>query len=308
MQNKNLIIICGPTGIGKTELAVKLALKYDGEIISADSMQVYKYMDIATAKPDEEILRKVKHYLISIIEPSESFSAYKFKELASYAIEEIYNKNKLPFIVGGTGLYINALVYGLSDAPPADLKLREKLKNLAKEKGLLFLYEKLKKLDPEYAEKISKNDPVRIIRALEVYEKTKIKFSEFCKKHNKTPNYNCLWIGLNQNRKELYEKINKRTEDMFKKGLIDETKKLLAMGINEELLRNKVIGYSDVIDYLNGKITLQQAIENVKRKTRNYAKRQLTWFKKEKNINWFSPHQINEIESIINNWLKINKN
>jgi len=304
IRNKILIIICGPTAVGKTELSIKLALKFNGEIISADSMQFYKYMNIGTAKPDNYVLSKVKHYMIDICEPGEDFSAYNFINMAEKYIKEIYMKDKIPFIVGGTGLYIRSLIYGLSDAPGADKSIRDKLKNIALKEGLQFLYEKLKIIDPSYAEKISPNDYIRIIRALEVYEKRGLPFSYFCDKHIKNPKYNALKIGLILPRKILYEKINKRTDDMIKNGLIEETKNLIQKGISKEFLKRKAIGYADIIDYLEGKISIEKAIENIKKKTRNYAKRQLTWFKKEKDIKWFSPDNIFEIEKLIENWLK----
>ena len=302
MNKKPLIIICGPTASGKSELAVRLA-KDIGEIISADSMQVYKFMDIGTAKPDKELLNSVKHYLIDVITPDKDFSAYEFITRAEKIIKTLYQQKKTPFIVGGTGLYIRALVYGLSDAPGRDPKIREKLKNIAKEKGLGFLYQRLKKIDTIYADKISPNDPIRIIRALEVYEKTGIPFSKFCEKHIKNPRYDALWIGINLERKKLYERINRRTEMMFEKGFIDETKKLLEMGYSEDIIKKRGIGYDDVIDYIQGKITLETAIKNVQKKTRHYAKRQLTWFRKEKNIKWFQPDQIDKIKELINNWI-----
>lgn len=302
MYRKPLIIICGPTASGKSELAVRLA-KEIGEIISADSMQVYKFMDIGTAKPEKKLLNSVKHYMIDVITPDRDFSAYEFITRAERIIKSLYKRKKIPFIVGGTGLYIQALIYGLSDAPGRDIELREKLKNIAKEKGLSFLYKRLGRVDPIYAEKVSPNDPVRIIRALEVYEKTGIPFSKFCKEHIKNPRYDALWIGINLERKKLYDRINRRTEMMFEKGFIDETKKLLEMGYSDVIIKKRGIGYEDVIDYIQGKITLASAIKNVQKKTRHYAKRQLTWFRKEKNIKWFQPEQVDKIQELINNWI-----
>jgi len=303
VNKKPLIIICGPTSSGKTEISVKLAVKI-GEIISADSMQVYKYMDIGTAKPEKKLLNIVKHYMIDIITPDKDFSACEFKTRAERIINDLYKRKKIPFVVGGTGLYIRALIYGLSDAPGRDPVLRKRLKELTDSKGIKYLYEKLKEVDPQYATKISPNDSIRIIRALEVYKLTGTPFSKFCEAHIKIPQYNALWIGLNIERKKLYEKINQRTEKMFQNGLVDETKRLLDMGYSEDIIKKRGIGYSDVIDYLQGKISLETAIENVKKKTRHYAKRQLTWFRKEKDIKWFSPQQFNEIQELIERWIE----
>ena len=247
-------------------------------------MQVYKFLDIGTAKPDNKLLKRVKHHLINVVEPDVDFSAYDFICRAKPIINKIHNKNIIPFVVGGTGLYIRSLVYGLSEAPGKNEEIRKKLENIQAQKSLNFLYEKLHKIDPDYAGIIKNTDRIRIIRALEVYYLTGKPLSGFFNKHDKQENYNTLWIGLKQPRKILYERINQRTEKMFQPGLIRETKNLLDKGYSQNILERKGIGYKEVLDYINNKITLKEAIEETKKKTRNYAKRKMTWIRKEKNI------------------------
>ncbi len=297
-----LIIICGATAIGKTRIAVSLA-EGRGEIISADSMQVYKFLDIGTAKPDNLLLKRVNHHLISIVEPDIDFSAYDFICRAKKIIRQIYKKRKIPFVVGGTGLYIRSLINGLSEAPGKNEVLRKKLENIQKQKSLNFLYQKLHKIDPDYAGIIKNTDKIRIIRALEVYYITGQPLSFFLNKQDKQKKYEALWIGLNQPREILYAHINQRTEKMFQQGLIQETKSLLEKGYPQNILKRKGIGYNEVLDYINNKITLEEAIEETKKKTRNYAKRQMTWFRKEKEIKWFQPEEIEKIKKYINSWL-----
>ncbi len=305
MKNKNraIIIICGPTAIGKTDISVKLA-KNRGEIISADSMQVYRFMDIGTAKPDNSLLKQVKHHLIDVIDPDEEFSAYRFKSEAEKIIDNLYSEKKMPFIVGGTGLYIRALVYGMSEAPGKNKRIRDRLMGLLENKGVNYLYQRLYKIDPVYADKISSSDRVRILRALEVYEISGVPFSRYNQLHKKEPRYNLLWIGLNMDREKLYMNINRRTEKMFENGFVDETKKLLKMGFSKEIISRRGIGYIDVIKYLDKEITLEEAIANVQKKTRNYAKRQMTWFRKEKLVKWMSAENFEEIKSEVEYWIK----
>ncbi len=302
MNRIPLVIICGPTAVGKSRAAVSLAEGL-GEIISADSMQVYKYLDIGTAKPEKELLKRVKHHLINIVKLDNDFTAYDFIKRAKLIIEQIYKKNMIPFVVGGTGMYIRSLVYGLSEAPGRDEVFRKKMENMLKQKGPEMLYEKLKKIDPEYAVQIKANDRVRIIRALEVYHSTGKVFSYFFKKHDRKENYNTLWIGLDQPREVLYERINKRTEYIYTNGLLEETKKLLEKGYSEDILKRKGIGYTEALDYIHNRMTYEQAVEETKKKTRNYAKRQLTWFRKEKKIKWFQPEEIDKMKKSIKRFI-----
>ncbi len=294
---KKVVAIVGPTGVGKSELAVFLGEKLNGEIINFDSIQFYKELNIGTAKPEEEERKKVPHHLYDLLELDEEFNAAKFVEIADKLIEEIWRRGKLPILVGGTGLYLRALEYGLF---PIEIpkQIRERVRSEA-EKDLSSLYERLKSLDPEYAKKISPRDRVRITRALEVIYISGRPFSEF---HKENPffgkkRYNIIKIGLNLPRKKLYKKINLRVIKMIEKGWIDEVKALLEKGYSPSLKPFKAIGYKYIIQHLQGKISLDKAIRFIQRDTRHYAKRQLTWFKKETDIYWFSPE---EKEKILN--------
>ncbi len=298
MKKKSIIIISGPTGIGKSKLAVDLASS-KGEIVSADSMQVYKYLDMGTAKPEEQLTQKVKHHLISIIEPNQDYSAYQFEQDADKTINEILSRHKVPLIVGGTGLYIRSLIYGLSKAPGKDPMVRHSLHDQLKRKGIDYLFQQLKKVDPEYTNIINPKDTTRIIRALEVYQISKQPFSRYRKEHKKERKYNILWIGLQRSREELYHIINERTKHMYQAGLIEETKQLIQRGFQKFLEQKKAIGYLETIDYINNLITLEQAIALTSQKTRQYAKRQMTWFRKEKEIQWFHPDEFEKIKHTI---------
>ncbi|MDD5066162.1 MAG: tRNA (adenosine(37)-N6)-dimethylallyltransferase MiaA [bacterium] len=301
MEKKPIIIISGPTGVGKSRLAVELAQE-KGEIISADSMQVYKYLDIGTAKPEADLLNRVEHHLISVIEAEADYSAFQFMTDAHRLIDEIIHRGKVPFIVGGTGLYIRSLVYGLSNAPGQDRTVRKELNGLMEEHGLGFLYDRLRVVDPVSYSRISRNDRSRIIRALEVYHLTGKPFSGFIETHQRSVQYHHLWIGLTRPREELYSLINQRTREMYDQGLVDETKELLRKGYTKDCLSKKGIGYSEAISFLNHELSLEQAREITARKTRNYAKRQMTWFKKEKGIRWFDPDKTDEIRECIDQW------
>lgn len=291
MKEKNdLFILIGPTAIGKTSLSIELAQKLDGEIISADSMQIYKYMDIGSAKINKEEMKGIPHYLIDIILPNEEFTVANFKDNATSLIKDINNKNKLPIVVGGTGLYINSLVYDLkfTEVSPNE-DIRNDLEYLANKNGNEYLHQELQKIDKNSAAKISINDRKRIIRAIEIYKITKIPMSE----HNenfRTPinTYNLTMIGLNIDRAKLYDRINQRVDMMVNQGLIEEVKKLISMGYNKELVSMQGIGYKEIIMFLEGSLSLEQAINLIKQGTRNYAKRQLTWFKRDDRIKWFN--------------------
>ena len=294
-MKEKIIAIVGPTGVGKSELAVFLGEHLNGEIINFDSIQFYKELNIGTAKPNEEERKKVPHHLYDLLNLDEEFNAAKFIKITDNLIKEIWERGKIPILVGGTGLYLRALEYGLF---PIEIpqEIREKIRKLA-EKNLSSLYEELKKLDPEYAKKISPKDKIRITRALEVIYTSGRPFSEF---HKKNPffgkkRYNIIKIGLNLPRKELYEKINLRVMKMIEKGWVEEVKKLLEKGYSPELKPFKAIGYKYIIQHLQGKILLDKAIELIQRDTRHYAKRQLTWFKKESDIYWFSPKEKEKI-------------
>lgn len=296
---ENLVIITGPTGIGKTELSLELAKKYKGEIISSDSMQIYKKLNIGTAKIDLD-KTSIPHHMIDIIEPSDNFTVADFKSSAKKIITDINNRGGLPFLVGGTGLYINSLVYNLdfTETEP-DYEYRDELREILEEEGSEFLYEKLQDQDRNMAEKIHKNNGQRIIRALEILKNGNKKGDNFREENN---DYNLIYIGLNMDRAKLYEKINQRVDKMIDLGLIDEVKNLL----DEELDRNsqslKAIGYKEVISYLDGEIDFDEMVDLIKKNSRHYAKRQLTWFRRDKRIKWFD-RESDAILSDIKNYI-----
>jgi len=282
-----MILILGTTASGKGRLAFELAKKTGAEIISVDSMKVYRRMDIGTAKPPKEIREAINYHLIDAAEPSESFSVGRFVELANQAIKDIKQRGRPIVAVGGTALYIKALLFGLFDGPGADENIRTKLRLRAQNEGPAGLHDQLKTVDPAAAERINPNDARRIIRALEVYELTARPISTFQHQWNE-PNTKNNWtiIGLRREKAEQGKRINARTKKMIEAGLVDETKSLLA---EEKPLSKQAacaIGYAEIIDYLNGRTTLQEAIERIKINTRKLAKSQRTWFKTFKNINW----------------------
>ncbi|KPJ99854.1 MAG: hypothetical protein AMK71_09020 [Nitrospira bacterium SG8_35_4] len=279
-----VIIILGPTGVGKTGLSILIAKALQTEIISADSMLVYKHMDIGTAKPSAEELNAVPHHLIDILSPSETFSAGQFRERASDIIHSLHSRDKIPLIVGGTGLYIRSLTQGLFEGPGADDSLREILRAEERKMGSGFLYNKLHALDPEAARKIDKNDQRRLIRALEVSLKSRRGISELRRKSTLPLHYDFIKIGLARDRKELYPMIEQRVDRMLQSGLLDETKRLIAFSPGRTALQ--ALGYKEIMLFMNGTVTLTEAVRLTKKRTKEYAKRQFTWFKKEPDIHW----------------------
>ena len=284
---KKVIAIVGPTAVGKTSLSIRLAKRFDGEIISGDSMQIYKGMDIGTSKITEEEKEDIPHYMLDIRNPGEDFSVAQFKTLVQQHIKDITERNLLPFIVGGTGLYIKSVLYDydFSDRK-RDPAITKRLETFVREKGVLPLYEKLKKIDPYQAEKIHPNNYRRVIRALEIYETTGMTMSEYHKQQKSEPIYDYLLIGLTMERSILYEKINKRVDEMIDLGLVEEVKELIDQNL-EDSQAMKAIGYKEFIPYFKGEQSLEQSIQLLKRNTRRYAKRQLTWFKNKMNVEWF---------------------
>ena len=300
---ENLVIITGPTGIGKTELSLELAKKYKGEIISSDSMQIYKKLNIGTAKIDLD-KTSIPHHMIDIIEPSDNFTVADFKSSARKIITDINNRGGLPFLVGGTGLYINSLVYNLdfTETEP-DYEYRDELREILEEEGSEFLYEKLQDQDRDMAEKIHKNNGQRIIRALEILKSGNKKGDNF-REENK--DYNLIYIGLNMDRAKLYEKINQRVDKMIDLGLVDEVKNLLDEGLDKNSQSLKAIGYKEVISYLDGEIDFDEMVDLIKKNSRHYAKRQLTWFRRDKRIKWFDRESdtiLSDIENYIDSRL-----
>lgn len=294
-----LLVIVGPTAVGKTNTAVRIAKKYSGEVVSADSMQIYKYMDIGTAKPTAAEKDGIKHHLIDIVEPDEEYSVSDFKEDAQQIIKKIYSNKKLPILAGGTGLYIKAVVdnYYFSEAS-VDRDFRNKMKHAAMDKGNEYVFNKLKKVDPVSAQRIHPNDTKRIIRALEVYHQTGKPISYYEAKTKNTPSpYNAEIIGLYMPREILYERINKRVDIMIERGLVKEVKKLVEKGYDENLNSMKGLGYQQIIKYLKGEYTLDEAIKIIKRDTRRFAKRQFTWFRRDKRIYWINPLEVDPLEA-----------
>ncbi|MDI6602474.1 MAG: tRNA (adenosine(37)-N6)-dimethylallyltransferase MiaA, partial [Thermoanaerobacteraceae bacterium] len=289
--------------VGKSDLALEFASKVKGEIISADSMQIYKLMNIGTAKPDINARCRVNHHLIDLIYPDEDYSVALFKKDAEEAIELIYKKGKLPIMVGGTGLYVNSITnkVNYSETGP-DYNLREYLDNISNEKGIAYLFNMLGKIDPVTAARIEVNDKKRIIRALEVYYKTGYPISYYKEISGNVPNdmYNILIFGLIMDRNKLYSKIEKRVDTMMKNGLIEEVEMLLSLGYDEYLNSMQAIGYKQIIGYLKGRSSLEEAVQLIKRDTRRYAKRQLTWFRRDKRIEWFDLDKLNK-EGVVKN-------
>jgi len=299
----NVIVIVGPTASGKTKISIELAKDIKGEIISADSMQVYKYMDIGTAKADEKERAGIRHYLIDEVYPDEEFSVARFQQLALKYIDEILQKGKVPIVVGGTGLYINSLIYNINFSETiSDWELREKLKKEAEEKGNEYLHQKLREIDPEAASRIHVNDVKRIIRAIEVFKYTNkpISYHQEISRLN-PPKHKFLIIGLTMDRKKLYDRINRRVDLMLERGLVDEVKKLASMGYDKNSVAMQGLGYKEILAYLRGEMSLEDAIYSLKRDTRRYAKRQMTWFRRIENVHWIDLDKCEREEEILKN-------
>ena len=302
-MNNQLVTIIGPTAIGKTDLAIKIAEFYKTEIVSADSRQFYRELNIGTAKPSSSELSKIKHHLINNKSIHEQYNINDFEKDAIESINSIFKKNKVAVLVGGSGLFINSVLYGLDEIPEIDENIRNSLYSDMDSLGIKTLQEKLKLLDPNSYENIDIDNPRRLIRALEVTIGSGKPYSSFLKKTKKTRNFNVITIGLNQDRAELYEKINARVDNMIKDGLIDEVKGLLEL---KNLKTLNTIGYSEVFKYIDGVYSKDECINEIKKNTRRYAKRQLTWFKSIENVKWVSPNYdlkdvLNHIERLINN-------
>lgn len=292
---ENLLIITGPTGIGKTEISLKLANKYKGEIISSDSMQIYKKLDIGTAKVDLD-KTDIPHHMVDILEAHENFSVADFKIKAKEIISDINRRGDLPILVGGTGLFINSIVYNLDfTETKADYEYRDELRKILEEKGSEFLYNKLFNLNKDMAAKIHPNNGQRIIRALEILKSGNEKENNF---RQENEDYNLVFIGLNMDRERLYERINSRVDKMIELGLVDEVRSLLDQGLNKNSQSLKAIGYKEVISYLEGEIEYSEMIDLIKKNSRHYAKRQLTWFRRDGRIKWFDRESDNLLEEI----------
>lgn len=284
MEKKSLVVLTGPTAVGKTKLSIELAKRINGEIISADSMQIYKYMDIGTAKIKKEEMEDVRHYLVDELEPTEEFHIVKFQKMAKAAMEEIWSRGKNPILVGGTGFYIQSIVYDIDFSTEREKDgYRKELEQLAKERGAIWLHEKLQKVDPLSAKKIHPNNIKKVIRALEYYKENQVPISAHNKEQmQKESPYQFVYFVLNRDRKVLYERIDKRVDLMIKEGLLEEVKGLKERGYTKDLVSMQGLGYKEILDYLEGECSLEDAIYRLKRDTRHFAKRQLTWFRRER--------------------------
>ncbi|OEU74433.1 MAG: tRNA (adenosine(37)-N6)-dimethylallyltransferase MiaA [Desulfuromonadales bacterium C00003093] len=300
----NVIVICGPTALGKTAVALELARVFNGEIIGADSMQIYRYMDIGTAKPTPYEQASIPHHMIDIVDPDESFSAMQYAKMAHEEIMKLHAQGITPFVVGGTGFYIKALVHGLFMARPVDTDIRMRLKEEAAVHGAVSLHKRLSKCDPDAAERIHPNDTYRIIRALEIYETTGKSISKYHSEHGFADRQlKVLKIGLHINRNLLYDRINRRVDAMIEAGLVDEVKGLLGMGYSENLKSMQSIGYRHMVDFIKGRLSWDETLRTLKRDTRRYAKRQMTWFRSDSEIVWREAEQLSDIRGLIKDFL-----
>jgi tRNA dimethylallyltransferase len=306
VKKDKLVFIFGPTGAGKSELACEAARDI-GEIISVDSMQVYKGLDLGTAKPSSDMMESVRHHLISVVSPDYRFSAGDFKKRVLTIIPDVYKRRKIPFLVGGTGLYFRAIEHDLMDVPPADLKMREALyRDEERCKGAL--YERLEKLDPAAASFLHPNDTLRIVRALEVFYRSGTRFSEYIdneKGKRRSKRFEILKIGLSQERGSLYEKLESRCRKMIESGLAREVSNLLGSGVTEKYPSMKGLGYSHFVQNIKGCVSHDETVKLFIRDTRRYAKRQLTWFRKEKDTRWFEPYDSDVVRRLVESFFEL---
>ena len=296
-DDRRIIAVAGPTASGKTEYAIKIAEAVGGEIISCDSMQIYKFMDIGSAKPTSEERARVKHWLVDEIDPREEFSVALYRDLAKGCIEDIFSRGKIPMICGGTGLYLNSLLYDMDfSGTEKDEELRQTLMDEAELFGPEFVHKKLEAIDPAKASAIHPNNVKKVIRALEgAMRGTGV--GDLSKLREKTSDYGVLLIGINRDRAELYDRINRRVDIMVSEGLFEEVESLLEMGLQEEDISMKGIGYKEVIAYFDGLCTKEEAIDNIKKNTRHFARRQMTWFRRYEDMHWFNISELGEEEA-----------
>ena len=304
---KDLIVLTGPTAVGKTSLSIALAKAVDGEIISADSMQVYKYMNIGTAKITEEEKCGIPHFLIDELEPDEEFNVTIFKNKVMGYIEDIKSRGKVPIIVGGTGFYIQSVIYDINfNEYGDDSKVRKKYEAMAETIGKSELHKKLALVDREYADSVSENNVKKVVRALTFFEMTGEKLSEHNKRERERRSpFDFAYFVLTMDRKKLYERIDKRVDLMFDMGLVEEVKALMAKGYDKSLVSMQGIGYKEVIDYLSGKTSLEECIDIIKRDTRHFAKRQLTWFKREKVVTYIDKDEFDAEDKCLKEMLRV---
>lgn len=298
--NKYLIVVTGPTASGKTALSIALAKAFQTEVISADSRQFFKEMQIGTARPTAEELEGIKHHFLGHISIHDYYNAGMFEKDALEELDTIFETKNVAIVCGGSGMYVNALCYGLDELPKQDEELRLELEELMKQKGIEALQEKLKALDPEYYKMVDLQNPHRLMRAIEVCINTGIPYSQLRKGEKKKRNFKILKIGIDWPREKLYERINQRVDLMFEQGLVEEVKKLIPF---KNINALQTVGYRELFDYFEGKYTLEEAKELIKQNTRRFAKRQLTWFRKDKEIKWFKPEEINSIISYLQTFI-----
>lgn len=287
-HSNTIIAVAGPTAVGKTKFAIMLAQEFDGEVVSCDSMQLYKFMDIGSAKPTPDEMSMAKHHLVDIIDPRDDFSVAQYQKLAKTAINDILNRGKTPIISGGTGLYLNSLLYDMDfSSVPGDNSYRDELTKIAEEKGSGVLHKLLEEQDPNAAAEIHPNNTKKVIRALERLKEGEGQIKQFRDINRETEDYNVILIGLTRDRSELYDRINKRVEMLMDSGLLDEVKGLANMGLTKENISMKGIGYKELMDHLEGFSTLEAAVDTIQKNTRHYAKKQLTWFRRYDKMKWF---------------------
>ncbi|MGE5350866.1 MAG: tRNA (adenosine(37)-N6)-dimethylallyltransferase MiaA [Acidobacteriota bacterium] len=297
-MERKVAVILGPTASGKTRVAISLAKNLDSEVLSADSRQVYRFLDIGTAKPSVNELDEVKHHFIGTLNPDEDFNVSRFEEDAIGIIRSLHNENKIPVVAGGSGLYIKALVEGISTTAQTDDDLRLELKTKLDTFGREFLYEELKKVDPKAASAMLPQNYKRVMRALEVFHLTGRSILDHHQEYERNLDFQFLQFGLNWDREILYKNIENRVDDMIQSGLVDEVKQILNMGFPPELNSLNTVGYKEIITYLSGEISLERAVELIKRNTRRYAKRQMTWFRRDSNIHWFDIHSSDDLFTV----------
>lgn len=308
-EKKPLIVLTGPTAVGKTNLSIRLAKKIGGEIISADSMQIYKKMNIGTAKISPEEMAGVPHYLVDELDPGEEFNVVAFQQMAKKAMKQIYENGHIPIVVGGTGFYIQALLYDVDFSEhETEEKYRQELVALEQEKGREYLYEMLKQADPEYAAIVHSNNVKRVIRALEYYHETGRKLSEHNaqQRENSSP-YQFVYLVLNDEREILYDRIDRRVDQMMEAGLLQEVEALVKEGYERTLVSMQGLGYKEFFDFFDGKCTLEETVDIIKRDTRRFAKRQLTWFRREKEVCWMNKQDYPDGDALFHEILKILK-
>jgi tRNA dimethylallyltransferase len=295
-KNKYLIVVLGPTASGKTALAVDIAKAFNTEVVSADSRQFYKEMKIGTARPSDEELQGVPHHLLGHISVNNSYNAGNFEKEALTILDTIYKKSNIAVLCGGSGMYVNALCYGMDELPEQDENVRDELILLYKEKGIEGLQEKLKILDPDYYHQVDICNPQRLMRALEVCIISGKPYSKLREGKKKERDFNIIKIGIDRSREDLYKRINARVDLMFEQGLLDEVEKLQEF---QHLNALQTVGYSELFEYLKGNCSIEQAKENIKQNTRRFAKRQLTWYRRDTEINWFKPNETNSVVHFI---------